>query len=1051
MKKRPLLSLLFFQHYQSLRMPNLLKTPSIFLLSLTVALATSPQDARANASVENKTTESSYSAANQKKIKGVIKDTKGQPIIGANISVKGTTNGTITDLDGLFVIDVPTGSILKISYIGYESKEILVGAETNLTIELKENALSLDEVVVVGYGVQKKSDVTGSISVTKGDDMLKQQSFSALDGLRGKSAGVNIFSNSGQPGGASRVIIRGISTIKSSSDPLYIVDGVAMEDFKFLNPNDIERIEVLKDASSAAIYGARGANGVIMVTTKRGNKEDGAKISYAGSVSVGTMAKYLDVMDSYEFVDALKQSYENGKKYYGLTKTLDLSDPNFFNPDGSPKYNTDWQRESTRTTVSQNHQLNIQQGGKNSSTGVFLNYTDQQGLLLNTYMKRINAKMAYDAKPTKWLSTGINLLVNHTWANEAEEGGGSQVPRRTMLEMIPFMPVKMPNGGWTNSTSLNNDLGFEGMANPVHVLTTQQRMRYKTQIFGNAALTFHLLPNLDLKTQLGIDAHNNRNRDYSPKDLINLSFPGGKAVIDHTDMLYWQEETYLTYNENIGKHRFGAMVGMSWQERVVRSSSSAVEKFSDDFFDTDNMGAGTLPLPPTSLYSREAMNSYFLRGTYAYNDKYLATVTSRVDGSSKFGKNNKYAFFPSVGLGWIISNEEFMSGMTAIDQLKLHSSFGVTGNSGIMPYSSLATISSGSVLINGERTPSSYASRLPNPDLKWEKTNQFDFGFNLNLFNNRLNFDISYYYKRTTDLLLDKPVPHSTGYKSVVDNIGEVSNQGLDFMINSVNIDSRDFSWSTTLNLNYNKNRIEALGKNNEDIEPGPWWVSGSQIRLRVGESLGSFYGYERLGIWTEAEAAEAKAAGQNVGQAKRSKDKKILGKGLPDFTGSIINNLRYKNFDLTFDLQFVLGVDVLQQFMHSTEDRFGYSNGLASVYRDAYSPSNPNTMVQAIRNAPLTGQSSELDSHWVADGSYLRANLIQLGYTFDAKAVKALGLSSLRAYVSVNNAFLIHSKDFKGYDPEGSSWNDNQWGQNMFFFQYPKPRTFNLGVNVTF
>lgn len=1032
-------------------MRNMLKTPSIFLLSLTIALTISPQDARADASVNNNTAGSTSAVKNQKKIKGVIKDSNGQPVFGANVSVKGTSNGTITDIDGNFTIDAPAGATLKISYIGYDSKEIVVDQQSNLTIELKENAQSLDEVVVVGYGVQKKSDVTGSISFAKGEEMLKQQSFSALDGLKGKASGVNIFSNSGQPGGGSRVIIRGISTIKSSSDPLYVVDGVVMEDFKYVNPNDIERIEVLKDASSAAIYGARGANGVIMVTTKRGNKGENATISYSGSISVGTMAKYLDVMDANEFVDALKQSYANGKKYYGLTKELNLTDPNFFNTDGTPKYNTDWQRESTRTTFSHNHQLSIQQGGEKSSVGVFLNYTDQQGLLLNSYMKRVNAKMAYDAKPKKWLSTGINLLVNHTWANEAEEGGGSQVPRRSMIEMVPFMPVKLPNGAWTNSTSLNNDLGFEGMANPVHVLTTQQRMRYRTQIFGNAALTFHLLPNLDLKTQLGVDAHNSRGRDYSPKDLINLSYPNGKAVIDQSDMLYWQEETYLTYNTTINKHRLNAMAGLSWQERVIRSSSSATEGFADDFFGTDNMGAGTMPLAPTSGYSRWAMNSYFLRGSYTYNDKYLATVTGRMDGSSKFGKNNKYAFFPSLGLGWIISNEGFMKDITTIDQLKLHTSFGVTGNSEIGTYRSLSTISSNSVLIDGKRVSSSYASRLPNPDLKWEKTNQFDFGFNLNMFKNRLNFDISYYYKRTTDLLLDRPVPHSTGFQSVVDNIGEVSNQGLDFMVNSVNINTRDFNWSSTLNLNYNKNKIEALGENNEDIEPGPWWVSGSQIRLRVGESLGSFYGYERLGIWTDAEAAEAKAAGQNVGQAKRSKDKKILGKGLPDFTGSFINTLRYKNFDLTLDMQFALGVDVLQQYMHSTEDRFGYSNGLASVYRDAWSPSNPNTMVQAIRNAPLTGQSSELDSHWVADGSYLRANLIQIGYTFAPKTLKSLGLTSLRTYLSVNNAFLIHSKDFKGYDPEGSSWSDNQWGQNMFFFQYPKPRTYSFGVNVTF
>lgn len=612
----------------------------------------------------------------------------------------------------------------------------------------------------------------------------------------------------------------------------------------------------------------------------------------------------------------------------------------------------------------------------------------------------------------------------------------------------------MPDGSYANSNS-TSDFSLEAMSNPVQTLLTQQRNRYKTQVFGNAALTFHLAKGLDLKTQFGVDAHINRDRDYTPSTLLNLGYDQqGEARLYDKDILYWQEETYLTYMNNWGKHRLNAMAGLSWQQRTVRDNETKVQGFADDFFGFDNIGAGSNPQAPTSSYAQWAMNSYFLRGSYTYNDRYMATVTARIDGSSKFGKNNKYAFFPSVGLGWLISNEDFMKDISFIDQLKLHTSFGVTGNSEIGTYKSLATVASGTTLLNSVRVNNSYISRLANPDLKWEKTNQFDIGFNLNLFRNRLNFDVSYYYKLTTDLLLDRPVPHSTGFDSVIDNIGEVSNQGLDLMVNTVNIDNPDFTWSTTLNMNYNKNKIEKLGENNEDILPGPDWVSGSQTILRVGESLSSFWGYERLGIYGVDEAEEAAAAGSAVGKAKRSKDKKVLGKGIPDWTGSFINTFRYKNFDLTLDLQFVMGVDVLQQFMHSTEDRFGLTSGLSSILYDAWSPENPNTFVQAIRNASSPNnakQSTELDSHWVCNGSYLRANLIQLGYTFDSKVLKALRLGSLRAYFNVNNAFLIHSKDFKGYDPEGTSQGSNQWGQNMFFFQYPKPRTFTLGANLTF
>ena len=984
-------------------------------------------------------------------VRGKITNAQGEPIPGATVVVKGTSNGTISDPEGNYrLTDVPGNATLVFSFVGMKSQELAVAGQTAINVRLEEETIGLEEVVAIGYGTQRKSDATGSISVATADEILKASPFNALAGLKGKVSGVNIFTNSGQPGGPTRVMIRGIGTINSSSNPLYVVDGVVMEDFQFLNPNDIERVDVLKDASATAIYGARGANGVIMVTTKRGIKGKGAQVSYNGSVSVSHKASKMDVMNAAEFMEAMDISFENDKKWYGGTTSFAVNDPNLFDSSGNPLYDTDWQDEATREAISHNHQLSIQQGGENSSVGAFLNYTDQQGVMLNTYMKRVNAKMTYDATPVEWLSTGVNILVNHTWQNDTDEGGGSQVARRTMIEMPAIFPVKWPDGSWVHSQS-TDDFSFEAMANPVHLLETQERMRYRTQIFGNAQLTFHLLPGLDLRTQFGVDYHFRKWREYSPNDLINISAPNGYAFMSDTQQFYWQEETYLTYTKNVGKHRINAMAGLSWQERTYNYMSMSATGFEDNSFSYYNLGAATNPGDPTSSYERWAMNSYFVRGAYTYNDKYMATVTARVDGSSKFGENNKYAFFPSVGLGWLVSQEDFMSDMTVIDQLKLHASYGVTGNSEIPVYRSLAIITSGTNLIDGVRQSTAYASRLANPNLKWEKTNQFDIGFNLNMFKNRLNFDASYYYKLTTDLLLDSPVPHSTGFTSIYENIGEVANYGIDFMVNSVNMQSDDFSWTTTLNLNYNKNEIKKLGQNDEDILPGPNWVSGSQTILRVGESLSSFWGYERLGVWTEEERTEAEAAGAKVGQAKRSAAKTILGKGIPDLTGSLINTFNYKNFDLTVDLQFVTGVDILQQFYHSAEDRFGYTSGLASILYEGYNGTNPNTMVQAIRNANLSGQSSEVDSHWAADGSYLRGNLIQLGYNFEASTLRAMRLSALRVYASVENAFVIHSDDFQGYDPEGTSQGDNQWGQNMFFYQYPKPRTISLGVNVTF
>ena len=997
-----------------------------------------------------------------KKVTGVVVDANGEPVIGANVVVKGTTNGTITDFDGNYSIEgVSANDVLAISYIGYISQEVAVGSQSTINVTLREDSQALDEVVVVGYGVMRKSDVTGSIAVAKGDDLTKNQNFSALDNLRGKVSGVNIFSNSSQPGAYSnRVVIRGMATINASTNPLYVVDGVVMENFDLVNPNDIESMEVLKDASAAAIYGARGANGVIMVTTKRGKKDgEGVQVSYQGSVSASHIARKMDTLTASEWCDAFMQGLENENKYQGKSWSLNradwFNDSQFFDANGNPYYDTNWQDEATRTAVSHNHQLNIQQAGKNSSFGAFLNYTDQQGIVNNTYNKRINAKMAYDANPTPWLSTAVNVLVNHTWGRYTPEDGGGQEARRTMIEMLPWLPVRDQNGKYTTSTSstIGDVLGFEGMSNPVMILDLQRRMRYNTQIFGNAALTFHLAEGLDLKTQLGVDHHNQTYRGYSSVELNNISMPNGWAEYTNTNSLYWQEETYLTYNKVFGEHRLNAMAGLSWTERTENYNKARTEGFSDDFFEDFNMEAGTTPSAPESSWERWRMNSYFLRFAYTYKDRYSATVTTRVDGSSKFGENNKYAVFPSAGLAWNISQEDFLKDNNTISNLKLHTSYGLTGNSEIDVYKSLARVTSGTQLLNGVRAPYSYISDMANPDLKWEKTGQFDLGMEIGLWQNKLSFDIAYYNKKTTDLLLDCPLPHSTGFKTVYKNIGSVRNQGMDLMISARPVTTNDFSWSSTLNLNYNKNEILHLGDNDEDIEMNGW-VGGSESILRVGENMSSFYGYRRLGVYTEEDYKAGNCALNQVGRAKRTETKEIIGKGMPDWTGSWVNNFSYKNFDLTMDFQFVWGVETLQQFYHSTYDRFGITNGLSNILYDAYNGTNPNTMQQAIYlcNSGHAGQDTTIDDAWIANGSYLRLNMLQLGYTFDSAVAKKIGLAGLRVYASGNNLFLITSKDFNGYDPEATSQGStNQFGQNMVFFSYPRARTFTFGVNVTF
>ncbi len=1003
-------------------------------------------------------TGSSAVAQQPQAIKGRITNKKDEPIPGASVAIKGTNTGTISDANGNFALpDVPGDATLVVSFVGMKTQEVALAGQTNIQVRLQEETIGLDEVVAVGYGTQRRSDLAGSVGIATAEDILKTSSFSALQGMKGKVSGVNIFTNSGNPTGGSRVIIRGINSINTSSNPLYVVDGVQMNDFQFINPNDIERIEVLKDASAAAIYGARGANGVILVTTKRGKGAgEGVTVSYDGWISIGTLARKVDVMNSAEFMEMEDIGFANFSKYSqsaGVAGTeVDRSDPLLFDSNGNPLYDTDWQDEVTRTAVSHSHQLSIQQQAKTSSVGAFLNYTDQQGIMLNNYMKRINVKMTYDANPKKWLSTAINMMVNHTWANDLDETGGGQTARRTMLEMPPIFPVKFPDGRWSNSQFEGNrlNLGLEAMSNPVHELKTREMNRFRTKLFGNAALTFHIMEGLDLKTQIGVDANLRKDKNFSPNDLINISSPLGRADIYSHDDYYWQEETYLNFNKTVDKHRINAVAGLSWSRYTFSDTGTGeVAGFANNYFGYNNLGSGTTPSAPSSGWRRWSMNSYYVRGSYTFNDKYLATLTARVDGSSRFGKNNHYAFFPSAALGWIISREDFLKDVAWLDNLKIHASYGRTGNSEIDPYSTTATITSGTVLLNGSRALSASIAQMANPDLEWEKTDQFDIGINAAAFDGRISLELDYYHKLTSDLLLARPVPYTTGFSSVVDNIGEVSNRGLDILLTTRNIVTDNFSWETTLNANFNKNKIEKLGENNEDILTDPGFVGGNVI-LRVGESLSSFYGYRRLGVWGTDEAAEAAAVGAVPGEAKRTAEREIIGKGLPDWTGSFINTFNYKNWDLTVDLQFVLGVDSWQLFFHSLEDRSGIANGLKTILYDGWTESNQNTMIQQIRQQNYSGQNSNADSHWVSDGSYLRGNLIQLGYTFDQTLMQSWGFKRLRAYFSVTNAFLIDSKDFKGYDPEAVS-NDNQFGQNIFFFQYPKPRTFTFGVNLSF
>jgi TonB-linked SusC/RagA family outer membrane protein len=1020
----------------------------------------------------------SLQAQGQINVRGRVTDLQGAILSGVTVTVTGTNNVVLTDSNGLYSISAAQASSLRYQFLGYLSQEIVVGSQTEINVALAEDMQGIEEVVVVGYGTMRKSDVTGSIAQIRGDDVTRDHNFNVLDNLRGKAAGVSVFSNGGQSAVyAPRVIIRGASSVNSSTDPLYVVDGVITNDFYLMNPNDIESIEVLKDASSAAIYGARGANGVIMVTTKRGVRGGGVTVTYEGSVSVSNPSRYMPVMNSKEWMEAFATGIKNANKFQ--RDNLLLGNPNwvpfdenlltyftdrdYFDANGNPLYDTDWQREATRTAISHDHQLSIRSGSEQSQIGAFIGYNDNQQVMNNTWTKRVSARMAWDAQPLKWLSTSVNLAVNHTYGRFTAESGGGQDARRTMIEMVPWYPVRDKNGDYTTSATspLGAVLGLESMSNPVMILDLQKRMVYNTVITGNAALTFHLADGLDLMQQFAISNKDKTYKQHDSRLLANIAASdGGRAQRDYSTNYDWEEKVYLTYNKDFGLHRVNAMAGTEWSSSTYDEARMRIRGLSD-FWEWYNMGVGLTQESNESRWRQSSMHSVFARGAYTYDDRYSATVTARYDGSSKFGDNNKYAFFPSAGFAWNASNERFLANNTTISNLRLHTSYGITGNSAINPYQSLASVSSGTLLINGDRAPYGNISSLANPDLKWEKTTMWDIGFELGLFRQRLTFDISYYNKLTTDMLLRAPVPRTTGFDDAMRNIGSVRNRGLDIMITGVPVQTDDFRWTATLNANFNKNRVMQLADGNADIMHIDW-VGGPNAIIRVGENLNSFYGYRREGVWTPEDYAAGRCDAYWVGRAKRSNEKFVLGQGTPDWTGSLRNEFTYRNLDLSFDFQFVYGVETMQQFYHSTYDRFGITNGLKNILYDAYDGTNPGTMQQAVYltgNVARADHSSQVDSSWVVDGSYLRLNSLMLGYTFSPRAVSKLGISKLRLYLSGNNLFLICSRDFTGYDPEATSqFNESAneisyhvAGQNLAFFSLPRARTFTAGLSVTF
>ncbi|MBC7849167.1 MAG: SusC/RagA family TonB-linked outer membrane protein, partial [Chitinophagaceae bacterium] len=803
-------------------------------------------------------------SAQERTVTGKVTDgADKQPLPGVTVQVKGTTTTTTTDATGNFSITVPSPqAVLVFTFTGMEALERAVGSSESLAIELL-SAGSLGEVVVVGYGTSRKSDLTGAVGNVRAQQLQERPAASVNQALAGRIPGVQVNTNSGRPGGQTNVRIRGFSSINSTLNPLYVVDGVQLpmgsqtqfsNSIDFINPNDIASVDVLKDASATAIYGARGANGVIIITTKRGNSGVG-RVTYDADFSMNTIGpKRVEMLNAQEYVDVENKAYDNIKVYdpvgwangnYNTAidpRVKRQSLPLLFDASGKPLYNTDWLKESTQRKLSQNHQVGFSGGNADNNYGIFLGYRDDQGLLLNSYLKRFSGRFALDSKIKEWLKVGGSLGYYNQEENLVDQGTGGLNSVRMITEAFPFLPLKYPDGTWGDNNSYP---GAEGGANPVHILTDRKFILNTQTLLGNTYVNINLSKNLEFRSVAGVNIVTRGANQYSGRTLDQISRDQrGTASVANGRESFWSSENYFTYNKQFNDdHTLNATLGFSWQETRIFNISASAQNFSSDALQFNNIGVGAQQNPGGSGAARFSLNSYFARANYTFRGKYLFTLTGRADASSKFGENNQYGFFPSAAVAWRASDEDFLANSDVISNLKVRASYGQTGNSEIATYSKLTRLGNYTAVLDNIRTAGVGTGSLGNDDLKWEKTATTDFGVEIGFLNNRLNIEADVYYRKTTDMLLSAPLPVTSGRGSVTRNVGSLENKGLEIGINAEIIRGTDFSWTSTFNVSLNRNKVLSLATPADIFGVGgPSFTNQTNI-IRVGEPVGSFWG----------------------------------------------------------------------------------------------------------------------------------------------------------------------------------------------------------------
>lgn len=1019
---------------------------------------------------------STVAFAQTEQVSGTVTDNSGEPIIGATVLVVGQSgNGTVTDIDGNFTLQAKPGSTLSISYIGYKNQEVKAGK--GLKIVLEEESKLLNEVVVTGYTTQRKADLTGAISVVSVDELAKQNENNPIKALQGRVPGMNISAD-GSPSGTATVRIRGIGTL-NNNDPLYIVDGVPTKaGMHELNGNDIESIQVLKDAASASIYGSRAANGVIIITTKKG-KDGKIKVDFDGSIAVSTYAHKMKVLNAKEYGQVMWQAYVNdgmdpntnglGYRYdwgynaQGTPVLNGISMKKYLDDAGTtPAADTDWFDETTRTGVIQQYNVSVSNGSDKGSSFFSLGYYKNLGIIKTSDFNRFSARMntEYKLLKNKMLTVGEHFTLNRT--SEVQAPGGFL---QNVLQFNPSLPIYTEDGNYAGPVG-----GYPDRYNPVAVLERNKDNRYTYwRMFGDAYLNLNPFKGFNIRTTFGLDYSQKQQRFFTyPVTEGNVANNKNGVEAKQEHWTKWMWNAVATYNMELGKNRIDLMAGMELNRQDDIYFSGYKEGFS--ILNPDYMwpDAGTTNPQAYGGGSGYSLVSFFGKANYNYADKYMASFTIRRDGSSRFGKNNRYATFPSVSAGWRINQESFLKKASWIDDLKIRASWGQTGNqeidnlarytlyvsnygineNGGQSYGTsydIAGTNGGSTLASGFKR-----NQIGNDNIKWETTTQTDLGFDFAFFRNTLYGNFDWYFKKTKDILVNMPGIAVMGEgSSQYINAGEMENRGFEFNIGYRNQTHFGLKYDVTANISSYRNKITAL----PTTVAANGTFGGNGVKSVIGHPMGAQVGYVADGIFKSQEEIDNHATQEGAGLGRirwkdltgddkiTEADQTWIYNPVPDFTYGFNIYLEYKNFDFTAFFQGVQGVDIISDLKKETDIWAGLNIGFLNKGKrllDAWSATNPDSNVPALS---LSDNNNEkrVSSYWVENGSYLKLRTIQFGYNFPQTIASKLAMQRLRMYVSAQNLFSIKSSSFTGVDPENPNYG------------YPIPLNITFGLNVTF